>query len=172
MKKRTLSLDSIDAFIFDFDGVLTDNTVSISEDGKEYVNCSRGDGIAFDALRKLEIPTYIISSEINNVVVKRAAKLKIDVLNGVKNKAETLLNLLAENGFRADRVFYVGNDLNDYYAMQSCGYTACPSDSHPKIRDIASFVLQAKGGQGVVRELLEELLYVDILQILYTGEKS
>ena len=167
MKNSNLSLDQIDVLVFDFDGVLTNNNVSISEDGKEFVTCSRGDGIAFDALRKLNIPTYIISSEINNVVIKRAAKLKVDVLNAVRNKANTLINLVAEKGFSIDRVLYVGNDLNDYYAMQLCGYSACPSDSHPKIKDIASIVLKTKGGNGVLRELLEEVFKLDIPAILY-----
>ena len=51
--------------------------------------------------------------------------------------------------------------------MQLCGYSACPSDSHPKIKDIASFVLKTKGGNGVLRELLEEVFKLDILAILY-----
>ena len=51
--------------------------------------------------------------------------------------------------------------------MQLCGYTACPADSHPKIKSISDITLNSTGGCGVVRELLEEVLNLDFLKILY-----
>ena len=61
---------------------------------------------------------------------------------------------------------YVGNDLNDYFVMQLCGYTACPADSHPRIKSISSVILNTKGGDGIVRELLEDVLGLDFIKIL------
>ena len=58
-----LSLDQIDALVFDFDGVLTDNTVFLDEDGREWVRCNRGDGLAFNELQELGVKSYIISAE-------------------------------------------------------------------------------------------------------------
>jgi len=63
-------------------------------------------------------------------------------------------------------IIYVGNDLNDYSVMQSCGYTACPSDSHKEIKKISKIVLNTKGGHGVVRELLESVFDIDFIKIL------
>ena len=60
----------------------------------------------------------------------------------------------------------MGNDLNDYEALKLCGYSACPSDSHKKIKKISTFKLDAKGGSGVVRELLEEILGLDFLKVI------
>ena len=51
--------------------------------------------------------------------------------------------------------------------MQSCGYAACPSDGHAKIKQLATIVLNSRGGEGVVRELLEEVLGLDFIKILY-----
>ena len=48
-----ISINDIDAFVFDFDGVLTNNIVHLDQDGKEWISCSRADGLAFDVLRKL-----------------------------------------------------------------------------------------------------------------------
>ena len=62
----------------------------------------------------------------------------------------------------------MGNDLNDYHVMQLFGYSACPFDSHLKIKDVATYVLHTRGGEGVVRELLEEVLQLDFIKILYT----
>ena len=57
-----------------------------------------------------------------------------------------------------------------FHVMQKCGYTACPSDSHQKIRSISTFVLKTKGGGGVVRELLEDIFKIDFIKILYSDE--
>ena len=163
-----ISLDDIDAFIFDFDGVLTNNLVHLDQNGKEWVSCSRADGLAFDVLRKLNKPSFILSTEKNPVVSARAEKLKIQVFQGVNNKVDVLMNLINKNNFNIKKVLYVGNDLNDYRAMQLCEYTVCPADSHEKIKQISTVILKSNGGDGVVRELLEQVMDIDIIKIMYT----
>jgi 3-deoxy-D-manno-octulosonate 8-phosphate phosphatase (KDO 8-P phosphatase) len=161
-----MNINEVDALVFDFDGVLTDNKVLVHQDGSESVLCSRADGLAFDVLRKLKIPTYILSSETNIVVTERAKKLKTSVIQGASNKFEILFQLCNEEHFDINKILFIGNDLNDYHAMQACGYSACPSDSHPKIQEISSQVLTSKGGDGVVRELLEKVFNLDFIKIL------
>lgn len=168
MQHGNISLTEIDAFLFDFDGVLTNNLVHLDQDGRESVSCSRADGLAFDVLRKLHKPAYIISTEKNPVVTARANKLKIEALQGVASKVDALAVLAANHGFQPDRILYVGNDLNDYHIMKSCGYTACPADSHARIKQLATFTLKTRGGEGVVRELLEDILNLDFIKILYS----
>ena len=164
---NTYSIKDIDVFIFDFDGVLTDNLVHVSEDGSEMVSCSRADGLAFDVLRKLNKPVYILSTEKNLVVKARAKKLNIPAIQGVANKVEAIKKLATDNNYSLKNILYVGNDLNDYLVMQLCGYTACPADSHPKIKEISGNILTSKGGNGVVRELLEGVLSLDFIKTLY-----
>ena len=166
MKIKKIKLEDLDALIFDFDGVLTDNRVHLDQNGKEWVSCNRSDGLAFIILEKIKKPTYIISTEKNKVVVARAKKLKTPLLFGIKDKSKALKNLSKKKKFNLDRTLYVGNDLNDYDALKLCGYSACPSDSHKKIKAISTFILDAKGGSGVVRELLEEVLKLNILKFL------
>jgi YrbI family 3-deoxy-D-manno-octulosonate 8-phosphate phosphatase len=167
MQNTKFLLTEIDAFIFDFDGVLTNNLVYLDQNSQEWVSCSRADGLAFDVLRKLQKPAYILSTEKNLVVTARAKKLKISALQGVDNKTEEIKKLAEREGFDLQNILYVGNDLNDYHVMQLCGYTACPSDSHKKIKSIANVVLKTRGGNGIVRELLEEVLCLDFINILY-----
>ena len=164
---KSISLNRIEAFIFDFDGVLTNNLVYLNEDGVETVSCSRADGLAFEALRKLAKPTYILSTEINPVVSARARKLKVEAIQGVENKYSALKSLAKEKNFNIDQILYIGNDLNDYYVMKACGHSVCPADSHSLIKDISDIVLKTHGGKGVVRELLEDVLSLDLLEILY-----
>jgi len=168
LSKKNLLIDTIDAFIFDFDGVLTNNLVYINQEGKESVSCSRADGLAFDVLRKIHKPTYILSTEKNPVVTIRANKLKVPVIQGVGDKSQVIKELINKKGFKLENIFYVGNDLNDYNAMKLCGYSACPIDSHIKIKQLATFKLKTKGGEGVVRELLEDIMMLDFIQIFYS----
>ena len=162
-----MTLDEIDAFVFDFDGVLTNNLVQIDENGKESVSCSRADGLAFDVLRKLNKPAYILSTEKNLVVKARAKKLNIPAIQGVADKVEAIKKLAADNSYSLKNILYVGNDLNDYLVMQLCGYSACPADSHSKIKSVSSIILSTNGGDGIVRELLEEVINLDFIKILY-----
>jgi YrbI family 3-deoxy-D-manno-octulosonate 8-phosphate phosphatase len=162
-----MNIDDIDALVFDFDGVLTNNLVYLDENGIESVVCNRGDGLAFDVLHKLKKPTFILSTEKNPVVSSRAKKLRIQTLQGSKNKLNTLKNLINDNGYSKNKVLFVGNDLNDYKVMQFCGYSVCPSDAHSKIKDISKIILNTRGGDGIVRELLEDVLNLDFIDILY-----
>ena len=165
--RKSISIEQIDAFIFDFDGVLTNNLVYIDENSNEAVRCSRSDGLAFDVLRKIEKPVYILSTEKNPVVSARAKKMQVPVIQGVGDKVLTLSRLAKDKSYTMSKLLYVGNDLNDYYAMKLCGFSACPIDSHKKIKKIATFVLNTEGGSGVVREPVEEIIGLDFLKTLY-----
>jgi len=162
-----ISLKDIEVFIFDFDGVLTNNLVHLDSQGNEWVSCSRADGLAFDALRKLNQNVYILSTEKNQVVTARANKLQIPVIQGIADKSKSIKELANRENFNLDKVLYLGNDLNDYNAMKLCGFSACPSDSHSKIASVSDIVLRTAGGNGVVRELLEEVFELNLLKILY-----
>lgn len=167
MHQKIVNIDDIEALVFDFDGVLTNNQVHVNEDGTEWVSCSRADGLGFDALRKLNKPVYVLSTEKNPVVTARAKKLKIVAIQGVSDKAQAIMELANINNYDLKNILYVGNDLNDYYPIKICGHSACPADSHRKIKELSNFVLNTRGGSGVVRELLEDVFRLDIVQILY-----
>ena len=162
-----LLLNDIDAFVFDFDGVMTNNKVYIDQNGKELVSCSRSDGLAFDVLRKLKKPAYIVSTEVNPVVQARATKLKVQLLQGVDDKVETVKELCHKKSYNLKKIFYVGNDINDCLIMKLCGHTACPADSHIEVKKLSAQVLSSNGGDGVIRELLESVLELDFIKILY-----
>lgn len=166
-----MTLDDVDALVFDFDGVLTNNLVNLNQEGVESVTCSRADGLAFDALRKLNKPAYILSTEKSSVVAMRAKKLKIPVIQGVSDKLEAIKELADKKKYDLKNILYVGNDLNDYLVMKACGYSACPIDSHPRIKEISENILSTKGGNGVVRELLEQVFNLDFIKILYIKDE-
>jgi len=166
-----LSFPEIKLFVFDFDGVLTNNMVYLDQNGHEMVSCSRSDGLAFDLLKKMDKSVYIISTEVNPVVSARANKLRVPVLQGIKNKEKLLKKVTHNESIDFKQVCYIGNDINDYFAMKLCGLKICPADSHVKIKEISDIVLSNNGGNGVVRELIEDILQINMLEVLYNGEE-
>ena len=118
-------------------------------------------------MRLLKKPCFILSTETNPVVQARAKKLKVECFQGEKNKLSGLKKILQKLGFDQKRGFFVGNDINVYHVMKSCGFSACPKDSHKNIKEIATFNCKTKGGEGVIQEILETIFEIDFLEVLY-----
>jgi YrbI family 3-deoxy-D-manno-octulosonate 8-phosphate phosphatase len=165
-KVPPLGAGSLDAILLDFDGVLTDNKVYVSQDGTEAVACSRSDGLAMEALRSQGMSVCIVSREKNPVVKARGDKLGIRVVQAVGDKRTACAELARQEGWSLERLLFVGNDLNDHAVMAACGYSACPSDSHAKILALARYPLKTRGGEGVLLEIADEVLGVDVLAYL------
>jgi len=149
---------TIKLIIYDFDGVMTNNKVYVDQNGKEMVQVNRGDGLGVSEIKKLGIKQIIISTEANPVVSKRAKKLGISCLQGIDNKKDALLDYCRENNFDLKQVAYVGNDINDKDVMETVSITFCPADAHDSIKGISNHVLKTKGGDGVIRELLDFII--------------
>ena len=147
-----MKLDSITTVVCDFDGVLTNNSVLISDDGHEYVSCSRSDGIGFELLKKIGINAFILSTEVSSIVQYRSTKMNVRAFNGITNKKDFLTNYCMENSINIDTVAYIGNDLNNLDVMEMVGFKVCPSDAWVEIINISDLMLESKGGEGVVRE--------------------
>lgn len=141
--------------VSDFDGVMTDNQVWINEKGEETVMVSRADGMGIEMLRKCGVEVIIMSTETNAVVSARAKKLKIPVLQAVKDKEITLKKYCDDRNISLSDVMYVGNDINDLPALKIAGYKVVPNDAYKQVKDIADVVLRTNGGQGVLREIAE-----------------
>ncbi len=151
-------LHGIQALVTDFDGVHTDDHAYVSQDGTEQVRVSRGDGMGVALLRRTGVPMLILSTETNPVVAARAAKLKMDVLHGVDDKAGALRTWIEANGLDPAHVVYVGNDVNDLPAMSLVGWPVAVADARPEVREAARLVLSRPGGDGAVREICDRIL--------------
>lgn len=151
----SLIFKDIKVLFYDFDGVMTDNTLLVDEDGKESVKVNRSDGLAVAELKKKRFTQIILSTEKNQVVSTRAKKLGIQCFQGLEDKKSALLNYCTENDINPELCVFVGNDINDLEVMNAVGYPVCPSDAHSKIISISRIVLNTKGGNGVIRELLD-----------------
>lgn len=148
----------VDAVVTDFDGVHTDDTAWVDTDGRELVRVSRSDGQGVARLRAAGVPVLILSAEENPVVAERAAKLRVEVRHGVRDKGPVLAEWAAARGIPLERIAYLGNDVGDLPALAIVGWPVAVADAVPSVRDAARVVLEARGGAGAVRELAELVL--------------
>ncbi|MDP7039742.1 MAG: HAD hydrolase family protein [Myxococcota bacterium] len=157
-EQAKLSVAELDLMVYDFDGVMTDNRVLVLEDGREAIFAHRGDGFGTELIRQKGLAQLILTTEKNPVVRKRAEKLKLEIIHSCENKERALRDFCKEKGYELARVFFIGNDLNDFDALKIVGYPAAPSDAHPRVLEIARFITNAQGGYGVVREIADRLV--------------
>ena len=155
--KRPLP-EKVELVVFDFDGVMTDDRVWVSEDGTEMVAANRSDGMGIAMLLKSGIQAVVISTEPNPVVAARCRKLGLPVMQGIGDKAATLRQLLQERQVLAAHVVYVGNDINDLACFPLVGCAVVTADAHPEVSRQADLILSHRGGQGAVRELCERVI--------------
>jgi YrbI family 3-deoxy-D-manno-octulosonate 8-phosphate phosphatase len=156
------SRGDLDAVVLDFDGTLTDDRVTVDQDGRESVTVHRGDGLGVAALRRAGLQVLILSSEQNPVVTARARKLGVPALQGVATKGLALASWCAERQIPLDRTLYLGNDVNDLPCLDLVGWPTAVGDAHHSIRAHARLVTAAFGGNGAVREVASRLLGKEI----------
>lgn len=155
MKQNLGDLLGIRIIFYDFDGVFTDNHVTIDSNGVEYVRCTRLDGFGISRLRSLGILQYIVSTEVDQVVSRRADKLQIPVCQGVVDKAAAIRRICSVEGIPLRFSAFVGNDINDIAAMQTAGLSFAVADALPVVLELANYVTIRNGGYGAVREICD-----------------
>lgn len=156
-KYGILNIEEIDAILYDFDGVMTNNKFIQDDTGHEAVILNRSDGLAISRIKEFGIKQVIVSSEKNPVVEKRAKKLGIEVISGVNDKAKVVSHFCRINSISLDKVVYVGNEINDLDVMKLVGWPLCPIDAADAIKAICKYVIPIPGGEGVIRYLLDLL---------------
>ena len=168
LSSNAISIKDLHTIIFDFDGVFTDNFVYVDDRGTESVRCSRADSYGISLLLKYilnsgrKIDVFVLSTEVNEVVLKRCKKMGIECHTGEKQKTKYLEDWFAANRKEVADPYsgtaYFGNDLNDLGVIEKVRLSLAPEDAHPRIKAAATHVLSTQGGQGFVREGIELIL--------------
>ncbi len=149
----------VKCFAFDVDGVLTDGSVLLLDDGQMARTMNTKDGYALQLAVKKGFAMIVISGGGNEGVQQRLNKLGVaDVYINVKDKKSLLQSILQEKNIDASAVLYMGDDIPDYEAMQMCGLPCCPADAVAEIKTISKYIASPGGGRGCVREVIEKVL--------------
>lgn len=153
---------NIKLFITDIDGTLTDGGMYYSENGDELKKFNTRDGMGFQMLREAGIKTAIITSEDRQLNQRRAEKLKIDYIRQGKvngGKVAVAQEIAQEMGISMQEVAYIGDDVNCLELLSQVGVAACPADASEKVKAIPGIaVMKMKGGEGCVREFIENCI--------------
>lgn len=151
--------DKIKMVVMDVDGTLTDGKIYMGKDGEVFKAFNAKDGLRIRQLPKFGIIPVIITGRESTILTRRAEELGIsEIYQGISNKVKILYSLLDKYNLELTNVAYIGDDENDYTAMNLCRVKGCPRDAAPEILNIADFVSKQDGGNGAVREFLDYIL--------------
>ena len=146
-------------FVFDVDGVMTDGSLLLSEDGGMLRSMNIKDGYALQLAVKKGYNVWVISGARSEAVRDRLNKLGIEEVHiGIESKKEFLHNIVTASKTSYTHVLYMGDDIPDYAAMQACGLPCCPNDAVTEIKQIAKYISPFNGGRGCVRDVIEKVL--------------
>jgi 3-deoxy-D-manno-octulosonate 8-phosphate phosphatase (KDO 8-P phosphatase) len=154
-------MNDITTFIFDVDGVLTDGSVFVTNEGEILRTMNIRDGYAMKAAVDSEYNVCIISGGSNEGVRLRLKNLGItDIHLGTPDKVETFKEYIELYHIKPEQVLYMGDDIPDYHVMQLVGLPTCPQDASPEIKNISNYISHIKGGHGAARDVIEQVMKV------------
>jgi 3-deoxy-D-manno-octulosonate 8-phosphate phosphatase (KDO 8-P phosphatase) len=149
----------ITTFVFDVDGVLTDGTVLVLDNGLQARRMNIKDGFALQMAVKNSYNVLIVSGGNSPQVVNRLEKLGItDVHMSVLDKKTFVADYIAKNNLTIDQVLYMGDDLPDLPAMSVVGLPCCPADAVSEVKEAVQYISPLNGGNACVRDVIEKVL--------------
>lgn len=152
-------LSKIKGFVFDVDGVLSHNVLTLSPDGDPVRTANMKDGYAIMYAIRLGYPIGIITGGKTQDTLGRLNRLGItQVYMGTLDKVPCLLDFLDKNNLTSDEILYMGDDIPDYNVMKKVGLAVCPNDAAQEIKEISAYISQRNGGEGCVRDVIEQVL--------------
>src|SRR5438046_1555132 len=143
----------------DADGVLTDGSIYLDDEGRETKRFNIRDGFGIRLWQRLGFRAAIITGRSGKALQHRAAELGIThIMQGVEDKAAAFAELLVRLDLSREQAAYMGDDWPDLRVMASVGYAIAPSDADPRVLDAAAHITKRPGGHGAVREAVEHLI--------------
>jgi 3-deoxy-D-manno-octulosonate 8-phosphate phosphatase (KDO 8-P phosphatase) len=165
-------MNDITTFIFDIDGVLTDGSVFVTNEGEILRTMNIRDGFALKAAVESGYNVCVISGGSNEGVRVRLRNLGITNIHlGTPDKVETYKEYIELYDIKPEQVLYMGDDIPDYHVMQLVGLPTCPQDATPEIKAIAKYISHKNGGKGAAREVIEQVMKVQDKWNLYFDGK-
>ena len=161
MKNYKNFLPHIKTFIFDVDGVLTDGKILITNEGELLRSFDTKDGYAIKCALVQGYKIVIITGGRNQGVEDRFKELGVfDIYMGAHHKIDAYQDLMDNYDLDPETILYVGDDIPDIPVMEKVGLGCCPSDAVSDVKAMANYVSHKKGGEGCVREIIEQVLRV------------
>ena len=159
MKNYKEKLKHITTFVFDFDGVLSNGKIIVMPDGDQLRITDVKDGYAMQYALRQGYRVCIISGGYSESMRLRYQGFpQMDIFLNVPDKTIVFSKYLEDNNIQAEQVIYVGDDIPDYEVMQLAGLKVCPADAAIEIQQTSHYISHCKGGEGCVRDIIEQTL--------------
>lgn len=159
MSKISYNLASIRAFAFDMDGVLSKSTMLIDHDGNPMRTANVKDGFAIQLAIKQGYRIVIITGGKSRAMEVRLRDLGVtDIFQSTAVKHITLRQWMEREGMAQSEVLYMGDDMTDLECIKLVGLPTTPADGDPYIRSVAQYVSVYPGGEGCVRDVIEQVM--------------
>ena len=159
--KNLDNIHRIKCFIFDYDGVISDGGVFMLPTGEGVRRSNVKDGYALHYAVKGGYIVSVISGGTGDNMRVRMKSLGVEnVMLGVSYKLDKFEDFLIENDLQAEEVLYMGDDIPDYEVVKAAGIGACPADACYEIKSIADYISPFKGGNGAVRDVIEQVMKI------------
>jgi 3-deoxy-D-manno-octulosonate 8-phosphate phosphatase (KDO 8-P phosphatase) len=153
------NLKKIKAIIFDIDGVLSTETITLHPGGEPMRTVNIKDGYAIQLAVKLGLRIAIITGGNTLSIFTRYDHLGVeDIYMQVAVKINTYEEFLLKYGLTDEEVIFMGDDIPDYEVMKRCGCPCCPADACSDIKDISLYISDKNGGYGCGRDIIEQVL--------------
>ncbi len=152
-------LKKVKAFIFDVDGVFASSKVLLHPSGDLMRTMNIKDGYALFYLMKIGYPVAIITGGNSESVRQRFLRLGLkDIYLSSSNKMVDFESFISKYKLKPEHVLYMGDDLPDYSVMKRVGFPTCPNDAVEEIKSICRYISHINGGEGCVRDVIEQVL--------------
>ena len=152
-------LKKIKAVVFDVDGVLSAETITLHPNGEPMRSVNIKDGYALQFAAKCGLIVAIITGGKTEAVRKRYEGLGIkDVCLGAAVKIKEYDALKEKYGLKDEEILYMGDDIPDYEVMQMCGLPCCPADAAHEIKELSKYISPINGGEGCGRDVIEQIM--------------
>ncbi len=162
----------ITTFVFDVDGVMTDGTVLLLENGLQARQMHIKDGLALQMALKKGYRVIVISGGTSEPVIRRLQYLGIEEVHlGLKDKVMFLDGIREQYGLSWNEILYMGDDLPDIPVLEKVGLPCCPQDAVAEVKERSKYISSLEGGKGCVRDVIEKVLKLNG-HWLYTPEVS
>ncbi len=159
MNNSKEDLAKVRALVFDVDGVLSSSMLYVYPGGELMRSMNIKDGYAIQYAVRKGYSVAIISGGNSGAIKKRFRRLGVrDIYLKSHNKKKDLEDFLSRRKLSHEQVLYMGDDLPDYEVMNAVGYPACPADAVEEIKVISKYISDKHGGDGCVRDVIEQVL--------------
>lgn len=159
MSSINYDLTKIKSFIFDVDGVLSAQSIPLYENGEPMRTVNIRDGYALNLAGRLGYGLAIITGGNSEAVRLRFERLGFQyIYMKASMKIANYEEYISETGYLSEEIVYIGDDIPDYQVMERVGLPVAPADATPEIKEVAKYISPFRGGEGVARDVISQVL--------------